>query len=801
MVKLPFFGKNKSDSPVANQGTPAPAGEAVSNGVQDLQINPNAASQSPQVNPVPVMQPTPAPQTSQADKKSLLERHREVKLAQQAFDKGMINVLDYIAPSAFSVAPTFIQLENLYAKTLFVYSYARYVNTNWLSRIVNLDIQVDISMFIYPLATGDVMSALRRKLTQLGATETIQREKGQVRDPELETAIGDIEQLRDALSRGEGKLFQYGLYFTVYHKDKEELEILTKQLEANLGGLLIYTKQALMRMEQGFSSSMPLANDELMVTRNLDTASLSTTFPFVSSTLSSDDGIFYGINLHNSSLVLFDRFSLENANSVIFATSGAGKSFTVKLEALRYLMWGTDVIVIDPENEYQRLSQAVGGTFLSMSLNSKERINPFDLPIVNGGDERGEDILRTAVVSIKSLVGIMVGGLTPEEDAILDKAVYETYAIKDITADIRTHKNEPPLMIDLQNVLNNMTGAENLTRKLTKFTEGTFAGLFNQPTNIDLNKGFVVFSIRDLEEQLRPIAMFLVLNFIWNKARFETRKRLVMVDEAWMLMKHKDAAEFLFSLAKRARKYFVGMTVITQDVEDFITSSQGRAIVNNAAMRILLKQSAAAVDQLADIFKLTQGEKMILREAKVGQGIFFAGSNHVAIEIIASYEEQRLITTNPAELLKMQQQAEAQAAASAAASQSPVAPSAAPSAGVAGNQQQAPSQPEPALASSQETSQEVRQNTQPAESIQKEPKTENNKNEDAELIPVAGEPAIQEVSSKEPQVIDFTTQNNGQNLNAPTQSEPTNIPELPEEPASQGDNVEPPSPPIPKPGQ
>lgn len=642
MVKIPFFGKKTE---------PAPPTDNI------------------------ITETQPITEISEDQNKSLLARHQEVRKAQRQFDQGMINVLDYIAPAAFSVTPTFIQLENLYAKSLFVFSYARYINTNWLSRIVNLDIQVDISMFVYPLATGDVMSALRRKLTQLGATETIQREKGQVRDPELETAISDIEELRDALSRGEGKLFQYGLYFTVYHKDKEELEVLTKQLEATLGGLLIYTKQALMRMEQGFASCMPMANDELVVTRNLDTASLSTTFPFVSSTLSSDDGILYGINLHNSSLVLFDRFSLENANSVVFATSGAGKSFTVKLEALRHLMWGTDVIVIDPENEYERLAHAVGGTFLSVSLNSPERINPFDLPQDVKG-ERGEDILRTSVVAVKSLVGIMVAGLTPEEDAILDKAVYETYAIKDITADVRTHKNEPPLISDLQSVLANMTGAENLTRKLTKFTEGTFAGLFNQHTNIDLNKGFVVFSIRDLEDQLRPVAMFLILNFIWNKARFETRKRLVIVDEAWVLMKHKDASEFLFSLAKRARKYFVGLTVITQDVEDFVSSPQGRAIVNNAAMRILLRQSPAAVDQLAEIFKLTQGEKLILREAKVGQGIFFAGANHVAIEIIASFEEQRLITTNPAELLKIKAEEEArtQAALYGSASTQPAAP-------------------------------------------------------------------------------------------------------------------------------
>lgn len=593
--------------------------------------------------------------TTPAEPKSLLSRHKEARAYRNALQEGMVNVLDYIAPAAFGVTPNYIQLENLYCKVLFVFSYARYLNTNWLSSVVNSDMQIDISMFIYPLSSAEVMSGLKRKLSQLQATASIQQEKGQVRDPELETAIADIESLRDILSRGEEKLFQFGIYFTIYSADKEELESLTKQIETLLGGLLIYTKQALMQMEQGFLSSLPLGDDQLKVMRNLDTASLSTSFPFVSSTLTSNEGILYGINLHNSSLILFDRFnSLENANSVVFATSGAGKSFAVKLEALRSLMWGTDIIVIDPENEYERLAEAVGGSILKLSLNSPERINPFDIP-QNVQGEQGDDILRSAVVGVKSLVGIMVGGLIPEEDALLDRAIYEAYALKDITTDINTHKNEPPLMRDLQNILANMTGAENLVRRLGKFTEGTFAGLFNQPTNIDLNKGFVVFSIRDLEEQLRPIAMFLVLNFIWNKARYETRRRLVIIDEAWVLMKHKDASDFLYGLVKRARKYFLGVTMITQDVEDFIVSTQGRTIVNNSAMKLLLRQASSAVDQLADVFKLTEGEKIILREAKVGQGIFFAGANHVAIEVVASYDEEQLITTNPAELLKIKQ--------------------------------------------------------------------------------------------------------------------------------------------------
>lgn len=653
-MKLPFFSK-KDSLGVKGKALGEAAAPRVGFGVDVPVANaPSAVG----LNPSPLT-PHDLPKTSvippsPPKKAGWFAKRAETKTYNEQYERGLVNVLDYIAPAAFVVTPQYVQLENLYVKTLFVYSYGRSATTNWLSGVVNLDIQADISMFIYPLETAAVLEQLKRQIGNLGSTEAIQQEKGQVRDPQLQTAIGDIEALRDALSRGEDRLFQYGLYFTLYSPKLDELSQLCKQLEAKLGGLLIYTKQTFMQMEQGFSSSLPLGNDELLINRHMDTAALSTTFPFVSSELTDNDGVLYGINLHNSSLVLFDRFRLENANSVVFATSGAGKSFAVKLEALRSLMWGTDVIVIDPENEYERLSAAVGGSYLNLSLNSRERINPFDLPITSA-DERGEDILRSAVVSIKNLVAIMVGGLAPEEDAVLDQAVYETYALRDITADANTHRNEPPLMSDLQNVLANMTGAESLVRRLSKFTQGTFAGLFNQPTNINLNTGFVVFSIRDLEEQLRPIGMFLILSFIWNQARYQMRKRMVVVDEAWILMRYKDSSDFLYALAKRARKYYLGLTIITTDVEDFIASQQGRTIVNNSAMRLLLRQSPSAVDKLAEVFKLTEGEKLILREAKVGQGIFFAGSNHVAIEIIPSFEEEQLITTNPAELMQIRQ--------------------------------------------------------------------------------------------------------------------------------------------------
>jgi len=575
----------------------------------------------------------------------------------QFYEQGMASVLDLVAPAAFKVEPNYLQLGNLYTRSLFTFTYPRYVQTNWLAPIINYDITLDISMFVYPIGTKQMMTQLRKKAGQLESSLAIEREKGMVRNPELETAVSDIESLRDVLQRGEMRLFQFALYFTIYAKTLDELNTITEQLESTLGGMLIYTKQSLLQMEQGFNSSLPLGLDELKVIRNLDTASLSTTFPFTSATLSSNDGILYGLNRHNNSLVLFDRFDLENANSVVFAKAGAGKSYLVKLEALRSLMFGTDVIIIDPENEYQPLCEAVGGNFLRMSLDSDKRMNPFDLPKPGVGtlsSASGEDILRSNVTTLHGLLALMLGGVTPEEDAVLEKAIFETYALKDITADIESHKNEPPLLKDLQAVLQNMTGAEGMVSKISKYTEGSFKGLFDQPTNFDLGNGFIVFSVRDLEDQLRPIGMYMVLNYIWQRVRFNTKRRIMIIDEAWWMMQQEDSAKFLYSLAKRARKYYLGLTIVTQDVEDFLDSKYGRTVVNNSSLQILLKQSTAAIEKIAQIFNLTEGEKFLLLECEVGEGLFFAGLNHVAIKVVASYTEDQMITTDPRQLMSME---------------------------------------------------------------------------------------------------------------------------------------------------
>lgn len=581
-------------------------------------------------------------------------KHSDPTSTDEVLRQGVASVLDIIAPGGMNITPNYIQLGSFFVRTLFVYTYPRYLQANWLSPIINYDATLDISMFIYPIETNVLLGQLRRKTTQLQSSLQIEAEKGLVRNPELETAVGDIEELRDTLQKGETRLFQMSLYFTLYATSIDELNKMSKQFEAILGGQLIYTKQALLQMEQGFNSTLPLGDDQLDVVRNLDTASLSTTFPFTSAELSHHDGVLYGINLHNSSLVLFDRFKMENANQVVFAKSGAGKSYAVKLEAIRSLMLGSEVIVIDPENEYKSLAEAVGGTYINLSLNSQQKINPFDLPKYReGSDETGEQLLRATVTSVHGLVALMAGSLSPEEDNLLDKALYETYALRDITTDAATHSNTPPTLSDLTTVLQNMTGTESLVNRLAKYTDGSFASLFNAQTNIDMNNKVTVFSIRDMEEELRPIAMYMALNYIWSRVKSDLKKRMMILDEGWIMMRYEDSAKFVNAIAKRARKYYLGLTVISQDVEDFLSSNYGRSVVNNSSTQLLLGQSTSAIDKIAETFKLTDGEKFFLTEAEVGQGLFFAGNNRAAIQIVSSYTEDQIITTDPKQLLEL----------------------------------------------------------------------------------------------------------------------------------------------------
>ncbi len=585
-------------------------------------------------------------------KKKLTNQEIKQEQARQLLEKGLISVRDLIAPALLAIKPTHLQLNGRYVKTIFVLTYHQYIEANWLSPVINFDISFDISMHIYPVDSQGVMRMLKRKVTEMESSLRINAEKGAIRDPELEIAFQDAEELRDNLQRGLERFFHYALYFTIYAKSPEELETATDRIETALGGVLVYTKQAIMQMQDGFISSLPIGKDSLKVIRNMTSGSLATTFPFVSSDLTTNEGILYGVNRHNNSLILFDRFKLENANMTVFAKSGGGKSYAVKLEILRSLMFGTDVIIIDPEDEYKPLAKAVGGSYLSVSLNSEKRINPFDMPNL-GPDADGITNLRSSIISLLGLMNLMLGKLTHEEDALMDRAIRETYALKDITTDIKSQKNPPPTMQDLYNVLQNMEGATSLAQRLDKYVSGTFAGIFNKPTNFDIDKGLMVFNIRDLEESLRPIGMYVVLNYIWNKIRFNKRKRLLVIDEAWILMQHEDSAKFLYSIAKRARKYWLGLTTITQDVEDFLSSKYGKAVVSNSSLQLLLRQSPASIDIVAKTFNLTEGEKFLLLESAVGEGLFFAGTKHAAIKVIASYIEDKIATSDPEQLAQL----------------------------------------------------------------------------------------------------------------------------------------------------
>lgn len=594
-----------------------------------------------------------------AEEKATLEEER-------IYRRGTATVRDLIAPSSFEVNPDFLKMGSKFLRTLFIITYPRYVTIGWGAPIINYNGTIDIGMFFYPIQSEIILKQLKNKVGVVEAQIISDNEKGAPRDPIRETALRDMEQLRDDLTQGIEHFFQFAFYITVYADDKEELDRRSEEIESIFGAKLIYTKRGFYQTEQGFNSTLPMGNDELMITFNMNTSPIASSFPFISSDLTSDRGILYGINRHNNSLILFDRFSLQNANAVVFATSGAGKSYFVKLEILRSLMMGTEVIVIDPEMEYRTLSDAVGGTYINVSLASESKINPFDLPRPVGEESSVEDILRSAVITLKGLLRIMIGqpigekgqkGFTPVEDSMLDRALLEAYAKKDITPDLVVadlRNADFPILTDLQEVLEGMEGSGDLVDRLKKFTEGTFAGLLNNPTNVEMANQLVIFSVRDLEDELRPMAIYTIVNYIWNVVRSERKRRILAIDEAWWLMTSEDSAKFIFALVKRARKYYLGVTTITQDVNDFLNNQYGQAIVTNSSIQMLLKQSPAGIDRIADIFNLTQSEKYLLLEAAVGEGIFFAGQKHAAVKVIASYAEDQLVTTNPEQLLEIE---------------------------------------------------------------------------------------------------------------------------------------------------
>jgi conjugal transfer ATP-binding protein TraC len=573
-------------------------------------------------------------------------------LPEQIYKQGVLELQDVIAPSALKITPREINLGDKIARTFFVMSYPRVLTDSWFAPVINLDRVLDVSIFVHPIDSAEILKKFQKKVAEVQSQIMSREEKGLVRDPVLDTAYKDLEDLRDQLQQAQEKIFDVGVYITIYGASIEELDKAESEIKSMLESRLIYVKPALFQQEQGFKSVLPLGHDELSVNSKLNSSPLSSIFPFVSFDLTSDKGILYGVNRHNASLVLFDRFSLENYNSVIFAKSGSGKSYATKLEILRTLMFDTEVIVIDPEREYEFLSQTVGGRYFNISLNSENHINPFDLPMPRE-DEAPADVLRSNIVALVGMFRIMLGGLSPEEDAIIDKAITETYALKDITIDSNFAEIEPPLLSDFELVLAGMQGSESLVQRLSKYTKGTWSGFINQPTNVDINKRFVVFSVRDMEDDLKPVAMYLITHYIWNAVRKNLKKRLLVIDEAWWMMKSEDTASFLYGMAKRGRKYYLGLATITQDVDDFLKSPYGLPMSTNSSIQMLLKQSPTTIDTLQKTFNLSDEEKYLLLESDVGEGIFFAGLKHVAIKIIASYTEDQIITSDPSQVLAL----------------------------------------------------------------------------------------------------------------------------------------------------
>lgn len=580
------------------------------------------------------------------------EQNQQLPLPEDVYHAATMSLQDTLAPSALQIESKNFTVGDIRGRTYFIMSYPRFLTDNWISPLVNLDKVFDISIHVSPLDTADIMKKFQRKVAEVQSQMMVREEKGMVRDPMLETAYEDLESLRDDLMQAQEKMYEVGVYITVYAKDDNDLNKVEKEIRSILESKLIQIRPALFQQSEGFMTNLPIARDSLKITTKLNTSPLSSIFPFVSFDLTTDKGIMYGINRHNGSLILFDRFSLENYNSIMFAKSGAGKSFCTKLEILRTMMFDTDVIIIDPEREYEALTEAIGGRYFNISLTSEHHINPFDLPKPIEGETMGE-ALRSNIVTLVGLFRVMLGGLTPTEDAIIDRAITETYALKDITEDSEFEEIDPPLLSDFETVLAGIEGSESIIERLQKYTKGSWSGFLNSPTNVNIDQKCVSFSIRDMQDDLKPVAMFLVTRYIWNAVRKELKKRLLVVDEAWIMMKSEDTASFLFSMAKRGRKYYLGLSTITQDVNDFLKSEYGIPIITNSSIQILLKQSATNIDLIQKTFNLTDEEKFLLLESNVGEGIFFAGLKHVAIKIIASHTEEQIITSDPSEILRI----------------------------------------------------------------------------------------------------------------------------------------------------
>jgi hypothetical protein len=612
------------------------------------------------------------------------------------FARGTRDVADLIAPGAVEIARDHVRVDRHYLRTLAVTAYPRTVAPGWLAPLLYAPDPLELSLHLQPLASGEMVKALSHKLVQLHSSRLLDARGGRLADPEREVAYDDVERLRDALQRGAERVFATSLYLLLRAPTPEGLDEITRRTEAILDGMLAQSRVAYLEQEGGLRACLPLADDRLLAYRNLDTSSLATAFPFSAHTLSMAGGVFYGVARHGQAPVIVDPFdaSLENANTAVIATSGAGKSYSTKLIALRHHLLGVDVLVVDPEDEYRRLCAAVGGQYVPLSATAPARLNPFDLPPPpdpapgeappgpapgeappagqsgegpgEGEAESGADILAEQVLALLALVEIMVATpeapLSAQERGTLDRALYATYAGAGISAQRATHARPAPLLRDLYAVLQAQGPADataaGLAGRLHRYVEGSLAGLFGGPTNVALDRPFVVFSIQRLEPELRPLAIHLITTFVWGRVRRARRPRLLVVDEAWSVLQYREGGAFLAGLARRARKYYLGLVTISQSVGDFLATAAGRAVLTNAALKLLLKQDGATVDHLVALFDLTAEERQFLLGAGKGEGLLLARGTRVALQVEGSATEHRLATTAPAEVATLDRMAE-----------------------------------------------------------------------------------------------------------------------------------------------
>ena len=564
---------------------------------------------------------------------------------------GRSNPAALIGPDSLDVRSRRLQVGDTWCETLAVTGYPRDVSPGWLQPLLAYPGAVDVALHVEPIPAELAGRRLRHQLARLESSRRLDEKRSKLPDPSLEVAVADATDLASRLARGEDRLFRVGLYVTVRAHSEEALEEQVSKVRSLAASLLLDARSVTFRALEGFVTTLPLGLDALRLRRTFDTRALATTFPFDSAEIENRGGVLIGRNVHSGSLVFYDRFGLENYNQVVLATSGAGKSYLVKLLVLRSLFEGAEVLVIDPESEYERLAQAVGGTVIRLGAKG-QFVNPLDLR-----EASEQDALKESALFCHAVCSTLLGGTAAEERAELDRAILSAYEKRGITSDPRTHERPPPLLADVVAELDSEAVAGSLARRLKPFVSGSHRGLFEGPTTITPAGHLVVLSLRDLPEspeELRAAGTLLALDAIWRRVRFgRSRPRIVVLDEAWTLLGDESASRFLMRLAKSARKYWCGLTTVTQDVSDVLTSSLGRAVLNNATTKVLLQQSSEFIGDIAETFRLSEGECSYLISCEPGLGLFCAGRERVAVEVIASEEEHRLVTSKPDELHAM----------------------------------------------------------------------------------------------------------------------------------------------------